>query len=70
MLKDPRPGVVGIAALAGSSINVAVMPWVAVPDYGPAQLEIYEAIIEQFRARDIEIPFPQREVRLLEKASA
>jgi len=69
VLKDPQP-VVGIEALAGSSINVAVMPWVAVPDYGPAQLEIYEAIIEQFRARDIEIPFPQREVRLLEKAGA
>ena len=61
---------VGIEALAGSSITVAIMPWVAVPDYGPAQLEIYEAVIEQFRARDITIPFPQREVRLLEKAGA
>ena len=69
VLKDPKP-VVGIEALAASSITIGILPWVAVPDYGPAQLEIYEAIIEQFRARGIEIPFPQREVRLLEKASA
>jgi len=69
VLKDPKP-VVGIEALAGSSITIGILPWVAVPDYGPAQLEIYETIIEQFRVRGIEIPFPQREVRLLEKASA
>jgi small conductance mechanosensitive channel len=69
VLKDPQP-VVGIEALAPSAITIGILPWVAVPDYGPAQLEIYEAIIEQFHARGIEIPFPQREVRLLEKASA
>jgi small conductance mechanosensitive channel len=69
VLKDPKP-VVGIEALGDSSITVGVSPWVAVPDYGPAQLEIYQAIIQQFRARGIEIPFPQREVRLLGQASA
>jgi len=69
VLKDPKP-VVGIEALGDSSVTVGVGPWVAVPDYGPAQLEIYQAIIERFRARGIEIPFPQREVRLLGQASA
>jgi len=69
VLKDPQP-VVGIEALADSSITIGIFPWVSVPDYGAAQLEIYQAILEQFRARGIEIPFPQREVRLLEKASA
>ena len=69
VLKDPQP-VVGIEALAASAITIGILPWVAVPDHGPAQLEIYEAIIKQFRARGIEIPFPQREVRLLQKASA
>jgi small conductance mechanosensitive channel len=64
VLKAPK-AVVGISALAGSSITIAVSPWVKVPDFGPAQLEIYQAIVEQFRARGIEIPFPQREVRLL-----
>jgi small conductance mechanosensitive channel len=64
VLKTPKP-VVGIADLGGSSINIAVKPWTAVPDFNPAQAEIYEAIIAHFRTRKIEIPFPQREVRLL-----
>ena len=64
VLKEPTPGV-GITMLADSSINFAVCPWTAVADYGPAQTEIYQAIVEQFRANNIQIPFPQREVRTL-----
>jgi small conductance mechanosensitive channel len=64
VLKTPAP-VIGIANLAGSSITIAVKPWTAVPDVGPAQAEIYQAIVDHFRTRKIEIPFPQREVRLL-----
>ena len=63
-LKDPAP-VVGVTMLADFSINIAVCPWTSVGDFGPAQAEIYQAIVEQFRANKIEIPFPQREVRLL-----
>ena len=66
VLKDPAPGV-GINLLADSSINVTISPWTAVADYGVAQTEIYQAIVESFRAKNISIPFPQREVRLLEK---
>jgi small conductance mechanosensitive channel len=69
VLKDPA-AVVGISALGDSSINITVQPWVAVPDYVMAQLEIYEAIVEQFRAERIEIPFPQREMRLLNPTTA
>jgi small conductance mechanosensitive channel len=64
VLKEPTPGV-GITMLADSSINLAICPWTAVADYGPAQTEIYQAIVEQFRANNIQIPFPQREVRTL-----
>jgi small conductance mechanosensitive channel len=64
VLKEPAP-VVGVTMLADSSISVAIKPWTAVADYGPAQAEIYQAIVEQFRANKIEIPFPQREVRML-----
>ena len=64
VLKEPAP-VVGVTMLADSSISVAIKPWTAVGDYGPAQAEIYQAIVEQFRANKIEIPFPQREVRML-----
>jgi small conductance mechanosensitive channel len=64
VLKDPAP-VIGITLLADSSVNVAVKPWVSVDDYVAAQAEIYQAIVEYFRARQIAIPFPQREVRVL-----
>jgi len=63
VLKDPAP-VVGISNLGDSSISISIKPWVAVGDYGSAQLELYQTIIEQFRARKIDIPFPQSEVRL------
>jgi small conductance mechanosensitive channel len=64
VLKDPAP-VVRVSMLADSSINIAVKPWVKVPDYGPATGEVNKAIVEEFRARGVSIPFPQREVRLL-----
>lgn len=64
VLKTPAP-VVGIASLGDSAINLALGPWVAVPDYAPAQGELYQAVVERFRAAGVEIPFPQREVRLL-----
>ena len=68
ILPDPVP-VAGVAALADSSINIAVRPWVNVPDYGPASAEVAKSIAEEFRARGISIPFPQREVRLLNPAA-
>jgi small conductance mechanosensitive channel len=67
VLKEPAP-VVGVTMLADSSINIAIKPWTAVADYGPAQAEIYQDIVEQFRVNKIEIPFPHREVRMLSAA--
>ena len=64
VLKDPPPAV-GVTALGDSSVNIAVKPWVSVNDFGAAGGEINQAILEQFRVKSIEIPFPQREIRLL-----
>jgi small conductance mechanosensitive channel len=64
ILKEP-PAVVGVSLLGDSAITISVQPWVAVPDFVDAQVELYQSIIEGFRANEIEIPFPQREVRLL-----
>ncbi len=64
VLKEPAP-FVGITNLGDFSIQITIKPWVNVADYLPAQVEIYEEILNQFRANKIEIPFPQREVRLL-----
>ena len=64
VLKEPVP-VVGVTLLADSSINIAIRPWIKVEDFIPAQVEINQAIAEELRAANISIPFPQREVRLL-----
>ncbi len=64
VLKEPAP-VVGIAALNDSSIALAIKPWVKVEDFVPAQAAIYQAVIESFRDKKIEIPAPRRDVYLL-----
>jgi small conductance mechanosensitive channel len=64
VLKDPV-AVVAITAFGDSSVTLAVKPWVGVADYGPAIAEINQSLLEQFRGKGIEIPFPQREVRML-----
>lgn len=65
VLKEPVP-VVGVTMLADCSINIAIKPWVAVGDFMAAQTEVNQAVAEQLRAANISIPFPQREVRLLQ----
>lgn len=64
VLKEPAPDI-GVSKLADSSINIAAKPWVNVPDYEPAGGELYRAIVEKLRAEKIEIPLPQREVRIV-----
>ncbi|HLX95393.1 MAG TPA: mechanosensitive ion channel domain-containing protein [Verrucomicrobiae bacterium] len=64
VLKEPVP-IVGVTMLADSSINIAIKPWTKVEDYIPAQVEINQAVAEQLRAANVSIPFPQREVRML-----
>ncbi len=68
VLKDPAP-VVGVSRLADSSVIISVMPWVAVPDYFVAQTEVNQAIIERFAQAKINMPFPQREVRIIGQRS-
>jgi small-conductance mechanosensitive channel len=48
------------------------MVWIADPEGGRANLrsDLNLEILEAFRAKGIEIPFPQREVRILGDAPA
>jgi len=73
VLKEPEQAV-GASSLGDSSIVIAIKPWTSLSDYGAAGGEINKAIIERFREAGIEIPFPQREIRVvageLSKAAA
>jgi len=64
VLKQPEP-LVGITSLGDSSVVISVKPWVSVENFNAAIRELNQTILEQFRARNIDIPFPQREVRLV-----
>lgn len=64
VMRDPEP-VVRVTALADFSVNIAVRPWAKVIEAGITASELNRAILERFRVSGIQIPFPQREVRLL-----
>lgn len=68
VLQEPEP-LIGVTTLADSSIQIAVKPWVAVKNYATVQSVIYQEIINRFRARQIAIPFPQQEIRILGTAN-
>jgi len=67
ILKDPAP-TIGVLALADSSINFAVRPWVKTGDYWAVYFDLQEKIKKRFDAEGISIPFPQRDVHLYKVA--
>ena len=64
VLQDPRP-VIGVARFTDSQVAIAAKPWVSVPDYAPAGAELRQAILQTFRSRNIVIPPPRRDVRMI-----
>ena len=64
VLKEPAP-VVGVTMLADSSINIAIKPWTPWTITARRRRKFIRTIIDQFRANNIQIPFPQREVRMI-----
>lgn len=64
VLRDPAP-VIAVSQLADFAFAISVKPWVKVPDYVAASGEINRAILEAFRREGVEIPVPQREIRML-----
>lgn len=63
VLKD-KEVTIGVAALADSSVNFVVRPWVKSGDYWPTHFALLENIKKRFDEVGIEIPFPQMSVHL------
>lgn len=63
ILADPAP-VVAVSALADSSVNFVVRPWVKVPDYWPTYFDLTAQIKVALEAKGLTIPFPQRDVHV------
>ncbi len=64
IMKDPAP-TIGVLELGDSSVNLAVRPWVNVPDYWDVYFDTMEAVKARFDAEGISIPFPQQDVHLI-----
>jgi small-conductance mechanosensitive channel len=66
VLKVPAPKVL-IRAFADNGIELELGVWVNDPEEGRANLrsDIYCTVWREFQAKGIEIPYPQREVRVL-----
>lgn len=63
VLQDPAP-VIAVAALADSSVNFNVRPWVNTPDYWNVMWDLTEAIKKRFDQEGITFPFPQQDVHI------
>jgi len=66
VLEDPEPAVV-VAELADSSINFKVRPWVKKEDYWGLYFDMQKAVKQRFDKEGISIPFPQRDVHLIQE---
>ncbi|NMP30443.1 mechanosensitive ion channel [Thalassotalea sp. M1531] len=67
VLKDPTVDIF-VSAHADSSINFVVRPWVNSEDYWPVFFATHEAVKIAFDEAGISIPFPQRDVHLIQSS--
>jgi small conductance mechanosensitive channel len=63
ILDDPAC-TIAVSALADSSVNFVVRPWVKTADYWGVMFDLTEAIKKRFDQEDISFPFPQQDVHL------
>jgi small conductance mechanosensitive channel len=63
ILDDPAC-TIAVSALADSSVNFVVRPWVKSADYWGVMFDLTEAIKKRCDKEGISVPFPQRDVHL------
>jgi len=68
VLKNPVP-LVAVSELADSSVNLVVRPWCAFSDYWSVYFDTTENAKKVLEANGITIPFPQRDVHLINAAA-
>lgn len=70
VLSDPAPSAL-ITSFADSGININLTAWIDDPENGQQNLksELYLAIWKRFQQAGISIPYPQRELRILNGAA-
>lgn len=64
ILAEPE-AVIGVSALAESSVNIAVRPWVNTDDYWSVNQSLLEQVKKRFDKENISIPFPLKTVHMV-----
>ncbi len=67
IVDEPAPEV-RVFELAANSVDFVVRPWVATPDFWATKCDLLEAIKLGFDDRGFNIPFPQQEIHVVQKA--
>lgn len=65
-----RGAKIGISEFGDSSVNIFVRLWCQQKDYYDVKFAINKRIFEVLKENKIEIPFPQRDVRIIERKGA
>ena len=69
VLKDPAPVVV-VTALGDSAITMSLRVWVDTPNYWDVLFMFNEHARDRLKAEGVDIPFPQRVVRVVQEVAA
>jgi small conductance mechanosensitive channel len=69
VLKDPAPTIM-LLELGESSVDFAVRPWVKSADYWTTRAVLLETIKTTFDKQGISIPYPQRDIHMVQGAAA
>ncbi|MQU06297.1 mechanosensitive ion channel family protein [Pseudomonas helleri] len=69
VLKEPAPAVV-VTALGDSAITMSLRVWVDTPNYWDVLFMFNEHARDRLKSQGVDIPFPQRVVRVVQEVSA
>jgi small conductance mechanosensitive channel len=67
VLDKPEP-MIHLHELGDSSVNFIVRPWVKTDDYWDTYWDVTKAVKKRFDEEGISIPYPQRDIHVIEKA--
>lgn len=63
------PPRVGIQQFGDSSINIGLRYWIPTREYFGTLYQVNLAVYKQLKARDIEIPYPQRDIHIVSRSN-
>jgi small conductance mechanosensitive channel len=63
------PARVGIQQFGDSSINIGLRYWIPTREYFGTLYQVNLAVYKQLKARDIQIPYPQRDIHIVSRSN-